>query len=187
MGFLNIIFPPLCLSCKEEATTKHFCSSCWDLCILPDPAEKCRHCFSDLDIRGRLCQKCRKSPPLKSPSAYVFASESPATLLDLEPFDAMASFAYLQWLQLEWPQPDYLVPMPDKHSLAIGYELACLLKAPFAKGLTFNHQIKEDRLEEEKVILLFDVANEIADLQKADIALYATCPEKVFILSLFET
>ena len=183
-AFVDFIFPPLCLACRERCSTKFLCPDCWLQCSLPDPIERCRHCFEELDGRGNLCAQCRKNRILPIERAYVFDPESPARYLGTEAIDAMASFAFLQWIQLEWPLPDALIPMPDADSIAIGSALAHLLDIPFLRALRSDCEYKEDRLEEDEILLLFDVSNSIERLQKGAVALSEAFPKRIYLLSL---
>jgi hypothetical protein len=114
----------------------------------------------------------------------VFDPESPARFLGTEAIDAMASFSFLQWIHLEWPIPDALIPMPDADSIAIGSALAQLLDIPFIRALHSNCEYKEERLEEDQILLLFDVSNSIADLRKGSMALSEAFPKRIYLLSL---
>lgn len=183
-GILEFIFPPFCLSCKERCKTKFLCPECWQLCALPDPVERCRHCFEELDGKGNLCLQCRQEKILPIARAYVFDPESPARFLGVEAIDAMAGFALVQWIQLEWPLPDGIIPMPDADSIAIGSSLARLLNVPFIRALNRDWSYKEDRLEEDQELILFDVSNSIEKLKKSAYALGEAFPKRVYLLSL---
>lgn len=184
-SFLNFVFPPLCLACKERCETKYFCPDCWLLCELPDPVERCRNCFEELDQRGNLCQQCRYKPVLPLVRATVFDSESPARLLGLDSFNAMAGFALAQWIQLEWPMPDAIIPMPDSNSISLGRAFASLIDRPFVRALNSVCEYQEDRLEEEGELLLIDISNSIDALRKAAIALSVSFPKRIYLLTLF--
>jgi hypothetical protein len=180
----DFIYPPICLNCREFCSTRFLCSECWLLCALPDPIERCRHCFEELDQRGDFCIQCRKAKLLPVVRAYVFDPASPAYCLGTEAIDAMAGFAYLQWIQLEWPLPTAIIPMPDSDSISIGSALAQLLHIPFIRALRFDCDYRQDRLEEEEILLLFDVSNPIEKLQKGAIALSEAFPKRIYLLSL---
>jgi hypothetical protein len=181
---IDCIFPPLCLSCREKSKYKFLCADCWKLCELPDPIEKCRHCFHELDDKGNLCRECRKEKKLPIVRAYVFDPESPAHHLGFEAVDAMAGFAILQWVALEWPTPQAVIALPDKHSMKIGKSFAKMLDVPFIKALRSNLDYVEDRLEEDLELLLFDGSNCLEDLQKACLSILESFPKKVYLLSL---
>ena len=152
------------------------------MCELPDPAYRCRHCFEEVDEIGGLCLTCRKKRCLSVPRAYVFDPESPARLLGIEEEEAMAGFALLQWIQLEWPMPNAIVPMPD--SIPIASAFARFLDLPLIQALSKQCEYQEERLEEDQIILLFDISNSLPNLQKAALSLSASFPKRVFLLSL---
>lgn len=179
----DFIFPPLCLACRERCTTRSLCPDCWQLCAPPDPAERCRHCFEELDRRGTLCSQCRRGTLLPALRAYVFDPESPARYLGLDPVRGLAGFALLQWVQLEWPWPDAIVPMPD--ALALGKAFARLIDRPLVRALRPNGSYREDRLEENSQILLIDISSPLEILQRATAALSESFPKRVFLLTLF--
>ncbi len=128
--------------------------------------------------------ECRYNRVLSAPRAYVFDPQSPAHYLDLEAVDAMASFAILQWIQLDWPFPNAVISMPDKDSVAIGRAFAHLLNIPFMRALTFDCEYKTARLEEDQILLLFDVSNPIKLLKKASLSLGEASPKRIYLLSL---
>lgn len=181
---LDFIFPPFCLSCKQRCETKVLCPDCWLLCELPDPVTRCRHCFEELDARGNLCKQCRHQKHLSAIRAYVFDPESPAFFLGTDAVEAMAGFAVLQWIQLEWPLPGSVIPMPDRESIAIGRAFADFLEVPFVPALKSDYSYKIDRLEEDEELLVFDVSNPRQTLQKGTSALAESFPKRIYILSL---
>lgn len=181
---IDLIFPPLCLACRERCETKFLCLDCWQLCTLPDPIERCRHCFEELDQRGDLCAQCREKKLLPIARAYVFDPASPAWRLGMDPAEAMAAFAVCQWIQLEWPLPDAVIPMPDSHSVAIGKAFAIMLNAPFVRALHSTCEYKEDYLEEDRELLLLDVSNSLENLHEAALSLLEAFPKRIYLLSL---
>lgn len=180
---LDLFYPPLCRSCDEKCATKVLCPDCWALCASPDPVGRCAYCFEELEEKEELCKRCREEKLFSFPRAYVFEPESPAHLLGFEKVEAMAGFALLQWIQLDWPDPDAIVPMSDSKGIAFAF--AKLLEIPFVQAINFAHEYYEDRLEEGQTLLLFDVSNRIPDLQKATRKLAQASPKIIYILSLF--
>jgi len=180
---IDFIFPPFCLACGEKCTHKYLCLSCWGLCELPDPVTKCRHCFEELDKRGTLCSRCRDKPLFTAIRATVFDRESPAHFLGLDAVDAMASFAFLQWVQLEWPIPFAIIPMPEAADLA--KSLSKLIDCPFVPALKWGTQYLENSLEEDRELLLIDISSPIELLQKAIDALSESFPKRIYLLTLF--
>ncbi len=186
--FLDFIFPPLCLGCKEKCRTKHLCPACWELCAPPDPAERCRHCFGDLDQRGEICARCRRDPLLPFPRAYVFDERAPAKKLGFDAVEALAGFAYNQWLRLDWAMPDAVVPMPDGDSEVLAKALAALLEKPRMKALRGageRIELREEVLSEGQELLVIDVSNPIHRLQKATSVLSESFPKRIYVLTLY--
>lgn len=158
------------------------CPSCWLLCTPPDPATRCRHCFKEIDEESKLCRNCRWKKSLPIPRAYVFDPESPARHLGLEASDALAGFAILQWIQLDWPMPDVIVPMSD--AKAIAFDFAKLLDLPFVQALSKECEYLDEKLEDNQIVLLFDVSSSFSQLEKAVSALKNSFPSKIYLLSL---
>lgn len=180
---IDLIFPPFCKSCGERCFGKYLCKDCWQLCEMPDPATRCRHCFDDLDSRGTLCSQCRQKPKLSAVRAAVFNAESPAPSLGVEAVNAMASFAYLQWVQLEWSKPDAVIPIMGAKPLAKAF--ASLCTAPFVPALNSHCHYLEDCLDEEMSLLLIDISSPFELLQKATQSLSESFPKRIYILSIF--
>ena len=179
----DFLFPPICPCCGEKSQTKILCSSCWLLCEPPDPAVRCRHCFLELEKEEKCCHQCRIQRRHSAQRAFVFDPESPASLLGLDALDALAGFALIQFIQLEWDMPDAIIPMPDSISIAAAF--ADLLHLPLIQALDLRHSYKEDRLEENGTLLLFDISNSIPVLQKSTMALMESFPKRIYLLSLF--
>lgn len=183
MFWLDFLFPPFCLACQERSSTKYLCPDCWQLSELPDPALRCRHCFEELYSNGDLCSQCRKNPILSAVRAAVFDPNAPARFLGLEPPEGLASFAIYQWIQLEWPLPDAVIPMPD--SVSIAKVFADTIQCPFIRALKGNCEYRVDCLEEEGILLLIDRGNPIEKIQKAIISLSESFPKRIYLLTLF--
>lgn len=184
-NLLDLLFPPLCLSCHEKCSTKYLCPNCWFLCQLPDPTTRCRHCFTTLNYKTDLCLDCRHTPN-PTVQAHAFDLYSPASFLPLDAAEAMASFAYLLYIQLEWPTPNVLIPMPDTRSLAIAPHLASLLNCPLSRALDPTLHYKQEHLEEGLILLVFSAQNSPQSLQEASDSLSQSTPSKTYLLSLIE-
>lgn len=115
--------------------------------------------------------------------AYVFDPESPASLLDREAIEALAGFAFWQWVQLEWPKPDVLIPMPG--ALSIASSFANLLECPLVQALSSSCDYRKGRLEDNQMLLLFDVHSSIQDLERAALSLMQAFPKRSYLLTLF--
>ncbi|HSX26844.1 MAG TPA: hypothetical protein VLE89_07570 [Chlamydiales bacterium] len=180
---MDLIYPPLCLECREPCKTKYFCPECWGLCEPPDPAERCRHCFGEVDQVRAMCQECRREPKVGVVRAYVFDGESPVGRL--EEWERLAGFAVYQWIRLEWPMPDVIVPMPDEESESVGEAFSALMQLPFAKALRRGGDQFELREEVEGDVLIVDAANPVEFLQGGAMAVAEAFPKRIFLLSLF--
>lgn len=138
---LNFIFPPLCLHCNEclENSRVIFCAECLKSLIPINPQERCPYCFSaDFQpLVEKCCEACRHDPPMLHRVGAVFDYEGPpATLIKQLKYGnqsdlAKGAGAYLaaQFISLQWPFPDYIVPMPMSMLRRIerGYNQSLLL------------------------------------------------------------
>lgn len=141
----DLIYPPLCLHCHALLPNSSiiFCNSCLTQMEVINPEERCKICFSYLG-NEKSCQVCLKQPPRSYDRlASVFDYEGPpATLIrqlkySKKPYLAKGASAYLafQILQLNWPIPDYFIPVPlsFSHWLERGYNQSELLTDALAE------------------------------------------------------
>ncbi len=180
----EFIFPPFCHFCQERCDTKVFCPECWKLCELPDPAERCRHCFEEIDEKSLLCKTCKKQPPLNYYRAHVF--ESGAPIGRLQEMDVFAWFAICQWIRLDWPFPDAIIPMPDSQSISFAKEFAKIVESPIVRairkgGFGWRREILEDNQD----LLVLEVGNTIESLRIGTSVLAESFPKSCHVLSLF--
>jgi competence protein ComFC len=132
----NLIFPSLCLHCKEES--RHLlCPSCFQLLTLLDSEERCRHCFSSTSEGRRVCPRCIERRHFFKQTASAFEQMGPASSL-LREFreadrphlaESLAAFMALQLMHLNWPLPDLIVPVPQSawRRFRCGYNPSALL------------------------------------------------------------
>ena len=177
-AFVDWVFPPLCLACRERCSTKHFCPECWKLCEPPDPALHCRHCFVELEQKRSMCPQCTREPVLSAARAFVFDKKAPIQRIAEDYPEAIAGFAVNQWIRLEWPMPDAVILMPDRESKEVGKIFSKLLERPGKK--------LRNRFKEEQQFLLFDASNSVENLQKAVSSLSESFPKRIFVLTLFQ-
>ncbi len=197
--FLDLLFPRLCLCCKEMGADKWFCVACWDLLALPDPAHRCRHCFA-LSER-LLCSSCSRSPVLCFPRAVIFPHSLPAKILQKkmgEAKEALSAMALIFWHRLAYDLPDAVWLVPDErgiHPVAkLAREFANLLHLRCFSGIKKTYSgflqpdlaLVEKKIPTDQTLLLFDVASSLDWLKKASAVVSDAFPKKVFILSLFE-
>lgn len=142
----DLIYPPLCLHCNTAicGETALFCPSCQLLLEMISPEERCPHCFSpDYVVSRHHCPHCIKRPPVLYRMAAVFDYVGPAATLvkkmkySDQPYLAKGGGAFLaaQFLQLGWPIPDAVIPVPMAimHWIDRGYNQSELLAQQFAE------------------------------------------------------
>ena len=182
--FFEIIFPPICRSCGETESIGLYCSSCWSQCSPPDPVGRCRHCFEEME-EGEICHRCREHPDLFFPRASLFEPfEAPTQLVRKKP-DALAGYALYQWIQLEWPMPDFILCLPHCKSQS-AIELAQGLQVPILCPLTWwSRTLIEEIIPEDATFLIWDTGTPIEILKRYETEIAQASPKKCFLLSLF--
>lgn len=121
-SFLSLVYPPLCLHCNEclPVGQNHFCMACMEEFSLIEPRNRCPLCFAESEMaKLSACLDCRRRPPvLTRIAAACDQTGSVQTLLTQlrngSPYLAKGAGALMaaQLLQLNWPLPDLLVPVP---------------------------------------------------------------------------
>lgn len=122
-GLRYFILAPECLECKTllRREERCFCSACLHLFELLDPSNRCDHCFKEMKNQGQpICSDCLKSEHWMTKVASACDYIGPAaTMIRLmkygnQPTLAKTAAAYmaLQWVSLEWPLPDFIIPTP---------------------------------------------------------------------------
>lgn len=123
-SFLDLLYPPVCLHCKEiiEACQERlFCSECLQLLTLIEPDERCPYCFAEREMaKLSACLGCRRNPPKLDGIASACDNMGPArTLLNSiksgdRPYLANGAGALMaaQFVRLQRPFPDLIVPIP---------------------------------------------------------------------------
>jgi len=155
-GLYYFVFAPECLECSSllEPHERYFCKSCVTLLEIIDPLERCERCFKEKESSAILvCSECR--PKFHELSKVASACEylgPAATMVRLMKYgnrpelaSIAAAYMAVQWAALEWPKPDYIVPVPcswlkrfDRgynQAEWIAKELGKLLDVPVAKDL----------------------------------------------------
>lgn len=144
-SFLDLLYPPLCLHCNETLDHEDplFCKECQSLLTPIDPIERCPYCFSpEFNLTMKCCLRCIENPLLIDRIAAVFDYEGPAATLVKQlkysgkTYLASGAGAYLasQYIALELPLPDVIVPMPIARLKKIerGFNQSKLLADAFA-------------------------------------------------------
>ena len=123
-SFLHLAYPPLCLHCREglDADVHLFCRPCLSLLEMIDPDMRCPYCFtSEINVETEICcAECRHRMQVIHRLAAVFDYDGPAaTLIKYlkyggQPYltESAGAFLTAQFVRLEWPMPDFLIPMP---------------------------------------------------------------------------
>ena len=181
---LDFLFPPLCICCKGRILHPFFCAACWELCTPLDPVGRCRHCFTEW-TNGEFCGKCQ----LPFRRAVVFESSASARMLCRKKEGAIGGFVLYQWIQMQWPIPEVVIPMPGMDLIAKTFAFflykagTCSANILSRKGRHWS--CNEEVLEEGQTILLLDAQSSLFTLKKAAQSLLETSPKKIFQLSLF--
>lgn len=139
-AFINFIYPSSCLHCHISVGhgEGYFCKSCIAQFDLINPEERCPYCFSsDYDPQQRVCYPCFIEKPVFNRCAAAFDYQGPSASLILkmkyanQPYLAKGAGAYmaLQFLKINWPLPDLIVPVPLTlvHQISRGYNQSLLL------------------------------------------------------------
>lgn len=147
-AFLHLIFPPQCAHCRTSLSDSSLilCQQCLELLELIDPSDRCPYCFSqDYRPSHKICGNCQKCPPILNGLASAFDYFGPAASLvkkikyQNQPHLAAGCGAYLaaQYLALEWPLPDVIVPVPIAftHLIERGFNQSQLMAESLSKIL----------------------------------------------------
>jgi competence protein ComFC len=143
---VDFIYPSACIHCGAPSSYNEgpLCNECAELLELINPIERCPYCFSsDYDQAKKVCYPCFMETPTLQRCAAVFDYEGPAASIvsrmkySRQPWLAEGAGAYLalQWLTLDWPKPDIIVPVPLTflHRLTRGYNQSLLLSQSMGK------------------------------------------------------
>ncbi len=121
-AFIDLVYPPLCLHCKSlrQPGFTLFCETCQNALQILSPDEHCPYCFTpEIEGKSSPCYKCIKQKPEFISAAVFSYSDSAASLVRQlkygnQPYLAKGAGAYMaaQLLNLDWPMPDLIVPVP---------------------------------------------------------------------------
>lgn len=146
-SILDLLYPPLCLHCDSLLQYKEslLCHHCLSLMTLIEPQERCPTCFSSAITppATTCCNACQKNPPQTTQIAASFDYEGPAaTMVKMMKYggqsylaNGAAGYLAAQFVRLEWPMPDLIIPMPMPilRRLERGYNQSLLLAQAFGK------------------------------------------------------
>lgn len=140
-SILHFLYPHQCVNCRElvyDYPQKIFCPSCTILLELLDPNDRCPTCFSnDYHVHLKRCAKCKHGSVSFSALASVFEYQGPPSALikrlkygnQMFLAKGAAAFMVAKLMNLDWPKPDALVPVPLPFTrwLQRGYNQSLLL------------------------------------------------------------
>ncbi len=140
----NLIYPMRCLHCSEsQAVSKGlFCPVCLQQLVPIDPETRCPFCFGETESCALSCTKA-KSACDRIAAVYDYL-EAPATLVKKFKYggqfylaNGIGALMTTQFLKLQWPMPDYIVPMPIPFLKKVerGYNQSYLIAQVIAKLL----------------------------------------------------
>jgi ComF family protein len=155
-GLIYFIFAPECLECHAllRNDERGFCSSCSTLFEITPHEERCRYCFTEMEnLLHQVCSDCRFKDHLVTQAAAACTYQGPpATMIRMMKYGNMpwlaksaAAFMAVQWVDLDWPVPDYIIPIPSNwirrwdrgynQAELIADELSKIIGAPVANNL----------------------------------------------------
>ncbi len=117
---LDLVFPPLCIACREPAASQGFCADCWSkIQFLDGPLCACCGIPFDVPLDDALCAVCLAHPPAfdtaRAILRYDEASRGPILALKhADRLDLVPGFAL--WLERAGrgviEASDLIVPVP---------------------------------------------------------------------------
>jgi ComF family protein len=121
MKILDLLFPPLCIACREQVSESGFCAACWSaLVFLDGPGCACCGTPFAVALEGEtLCAACLARPPAftraRAILAYDQKSRGPILALKhADRLDLVPGFA--RWLERAGrellAETDLIVPVP---------------------------------------------------------------------------
>lgn len=155
LSLSHLLFPSKCLHCHLliPPGSTFLCDSCNSLLEPISPEGRCLTCFHPIAGDEFICKACKISPSPYDKIATVFDYQGPAASLiqclkkGNQPYLAkgMGAFLAAQWIKLEWPLPDAIIPIPlsfikwfergYNQSLLLAEEVAIYLNRPVWKVL----------------------------------------------------
>lgn len=144
----QLIFPQLCLHCHQLLRQHQsiFCTDCFNQLEFIDPQTRCLICFSTHNMTKKsVCLECKKSNRLLTAQAAAFEYTGPASTLIRKmkygnlPYLAKGAAAFLtaQFIKLDWPLPDVIIPTPISwtHQIERGFNQSDLIAQELSKFL----------------------------------------------------
>jgi ComF family protein len=119
-GVLDLLFPPVCIACREPASSSGFCAACWSaIQFLDGPLCACCGIPFDVPLDDALCAACLARPPAFDMARAIlrYDETSRAPILALKHADRLDLVpAFAQWLERAGrgliEDSDLIVPIP---------------------------------------------------------------------------
>lgn len=225
MSLLALIYPPLCLACEASlpGQTKSFlCLGCSTLLELLETNARCSFCFGEVAEGKKICGDClKRDSPLQGVAAALEYWGPAASLVKCLKYQhqtylaaGLAAFLVAQFARLNWPWPDFIVPVPQSwvkwcfrgynQSLLLALEVGKLLDRPVLQALKrgagdFSQAgLKLGQRRELKgefrctnpsvadrcLLLIDDVWTSGSTLRCCAEALQSACPSSIFALTV---
>lgn len=138
------LFPSFCLHCKREETkdSELFCSLCRQWVQ--------RACLSE-------CSK-NKAVAVEREGVALTLLNHRSGSRSSEVLETMASFMVLQWIDLQWPLPTLLLPVPkDPAAFSLAERLSAFLGVPAKKWLKSEWERKQKHPLSDEIVLLVEL------------------------------
>lgn len=138
-SFFDLIYPPICLHCQGNLNSGRdiLCHPCISLLEFIDCTLHCPKCFSLKPSATHTCKNCSlRRSSLTGIAATFDYRGPPETLIKMlkyqdKPYlaEGLAGFMTAQFVNLDWPLPDLIIPVPQSfsHWFSRGYNQAELL------------------------------------------------------------
>lgn len=181
-SFLDLLYPPVCIHCQESlgpGQERLLCRQCLHALVLIDPEERCPFCFSEKELaKLAACLECRRHPPKWDGFAFACDYMGPArTLLNSitsgdRPYlaDGAGAMIAAQFVRLEWPFPDFIIPIPIIfwRSLELGFHpnlllaksVGSILDRPVENVLRIKNgavHVKQSLAKDKTILLISDL------------------------------
>lgn len=154
-SFASLVYPSVCLHCKElmDPDFPLLCLCCMQFLELVDPQQRCMYCFSSDISSNSCCQACfKKKPSLRIASAFDYIGPAETLIKQMKYANlsylakGIGAFLAAQFMKLNWPTPDVVVPVPIALTKWIdrGFNQSELIAQEFAKilNLPVHNRIK---------------------------------------------
>ena len=149
---LDFIYPPICIHCGEVVRGKDslLCNLCGSFLELLDPKDQCPFCFAHSHTKSKRCL-IKDSVIYRAAAALEYGGPASSLVKQLK-YDrqnyiskGLAAFLVSQYLRLNWPKPDVVIPVPQaflqsmirgyNHSYLIAKDFAHMIQAPVFQSL----------------------------------------------------